>query len=130
MSLINKKVDVIGEIASFTGLKLDVVKLVLDAFELTILDNVLESQLSDEEEVDFIEIGPVIVDTTQYPKLHLAASPELDQKITETIRTGRDFLSESIILKFNADLLERYNFGETDILFDVEPSIYMGDSDE
>jgi hypothetical protein len=124
-----KKTDVVGEIASFTGLKLDVIKFVLDAYELVILDKLLESQLSDED-ADFIELGSIVLDNRDYQNIILRASDELAIKIHDTVKTGRDFLSESVILQFNKDLLERYVAGDAESLYDTEPSIYTGGSDE
>ena len=124
-----KHTDVVGEIASFTGLKLDVVKLVLDAYELVILDNLLESQLSDED-IDFIEVGSITIDNRDYQDIKIGASQLLTDRIHDTVKLGRDFLSEAIITQFNKELLDRYSAGDVNSIFDVDPSIPMEASDE
>ena len=130
LSLENNKIDVVEEIASFTGLKPDIVKLVLNTYELMILDKILESQLSNDDS-DFIELGFVTVDTTNYPTLVLKESDELKEKISLTVKKGRDFLSESMILQFNKELLARYTEGEVGSIFETDPLVYLeGDIDE
>ena len=130
LSLENNKIDVVEEIASFTGLKPDIVKLVLNTYELVILDKILESQLSNDDS-DFIELGFVTVDTTNYPTLVLKESDELKEKISLTVKKGRDFLSESMILQFNKELLARYTEGEVGSIFETDPLVYLeGDIDE
>lgn len=124
MNIEKTKIDVVEEIASFTGLKVDVVKLVLNTYELVILDKILESQLSNDDS-DYIELGFLTVDTTDYPNLSIKQSEELHEKIISTVKSGRDYLSESVILQFNKELLERYSEGDINSIFESDPLVYL-----
>jgi hypothetical protein len=117
-----KKVDVIESIASFTGLKIDVVKLFLDAYRLSILNSVLESQF-EEDELDRIDLDIFTIEFKDYPKVNIQFDEDFTEKINATIK-GRDFLSESVISKFNKELIDRFTNGEDDPLFDHEPSLF------
>lgn len=124
-----KKIDVVENITSFTGLNVDAVRLFLIAYKLTLLNSVLDSQF-DEEELDYIDTGLFLLDFSNYPKVLVKIADEFESQFSEAIK-GRDFLSEAIVLKFNEDLLARYTNGGEDALFDSEPAISLEtDSDE
>lgn len=119
------------EISNLTGVTPDVVRLILAAQELVILNKVLEIQLA-EEEIDYCELGNfMLTDATDYKNIALVASTNLKQKINEVVKSGRDFLAESIVLKFNSELISKYNDAyAADSVFEHDSVIDIGDGDE
>jgi hypothetical protein len=116
-------IDVVNDIANLTGLKMDVVSLVLDAYELVMLDKILEGQLSNDD-TDYYEVGSMLIDNTNYPVVAIRAGDKLVAKIHETTHGGRDFLTEAVVAKFNSELLARYT---SDSVSDHTPAILTGD---
>jgi hypothetical protein len=125
-----KVIDIISEVSTMTGLKRDIVELVVEGLELSLLNNLLITQLDDSDESDYIELGNIIVDITDYSSVKLLPTTALEFKFHEVIKKGRDYLSESIITEFNDDLLSSYISTDNQDLFEHDTLISVGISDE
>ena len=122
MSTDVKEFDIINEIADLTGIKLDIISIVLEAYDLVILDKVLESQLADDD-TDYLQLGSLIVDLSKHPAVTLHAAEDLGIKLQQTVKTGRDYLSESVVMRFNAELRERYHSSMYSDMVEHDPVI-------
>lgn len=129
-----KDVDVVKSICSLTGLKPNIVNLVLRAQTLSVLNELLVFQIEDtngSDEVDYIRLGSLTIDITDYSDVKLTSSDELRAKMLEVTKTGRDYLAESIATEFTDELRARYISSEYQDIFEHDTPIYIdGDTDE